>query len=268
MAGDTLIPLLDGRIVPISELENEKEFWVYSCTKEGRVVPGIGHSARVTKTVSEIYRITLDNWEIIECTNNHPFMKLDGMFVRADELKVGDDLMPVHKKLDRSNPSIAKIEVVELDKPIEVWDITVEEHHNFALEVGVFVHNSHIANLVTGLFMQHCPELVKAGMVYKLDAPFYRVTDKKGKVSYFYHDQKDQIDFSTCKVDKLKGLGSYNDKETKEFLMSPESRRLIKLEYNEDHQVEIDDAVTLLFSAAKRKQLMIDSGIFVEGQIK
>ena len=127
---------------------------------------------------------------------------------------------------------------------------------------------SHIANLVTGLFMQHCPELVKAGMVYKLDAPFYRVTDKKGKVSYFYHDQKGEIDFANCRVDKLKGLGSYNDKETKEFLMSPESRRLIKLEYNEDHQVEIDDAVTLLFSAAKRKQLMIDSGIFVEGQIK
>ena len=66
----------------------------------------------------------------------------------------------------------------------------------------------------------------------------------------------------------MKGLGSYNDKEAKEFLMNPETRRLIQFKYDENHQVEIDDAVTLLFSAAKRKQLMIDSGIFVEGKIK
>lgn len=126
----------------------------------------------------------------------------------------------------------------------------------------------HIMNLIMGLFLHHCPDLVKAGKVYRVEPPFYRVTDKKGKVSYFWHDEKDKIDFENCKVDKLKGLGSYNDKEAKEFLMNPETRRLIQFKYDENHQVEIDDAVTLLFSAAKRKQLMIDSGIFVEGKIK
>lgn len=126
----------------------------------------------------------------------------------------------------------------------------------------------HIMNLIMGLFLHHCPDLVKAEKVYRVEPPFYRVTDKKGKVSYFWHDEKDKIDFENCKVDKLKGLGSYNDKEAKEFLMNPETRRLIQFKYDENHQVEIDDAVTLLFSAAKRKQLMIDSGIFVEGKIK
>jgi DNA gyrase subunit A len=29
-----------------------------------------------------------------------------------------------------------------LDERVDVWDITVEEHHNFALSAGVFVHNS------------------------------------------------------------------------------------------------------------------------------
>jgi len=29
-----------------------------------------------------------------------------------------------------------------LDKRVDVWDITVEEHHNFLLSAGVFVHNS------------------------------------------------------------------------------------------------------------------------------
>lgn len=522
LTGDTLIPLLDGRKVPISELKNEESFWVYSCTEDGNIVPGLGHSARVTKQVDKIYRITLDNGKTVECTDNHPFMLRSGKFERADKLVVGDSLMPFYTRYGKNtsygpdreelynpktkswimthrqiagyainydwkdgyhvhhidgtvtnnrpdnltyisraehisihakdsylvtkwngseqqqeflktnrmkevcsnngknsvlvnswngiednsktasernsrmwnsteiykdgmtysewmskqlserseetlkilsencssqwkdeeisynmqfsrccsvilscieqfgelsekgynllkprtgvpkysslfekfgdqtnldllirtkqfvdkfpnklqgfpnateyfkefNHSIISIEVVELESPIEVWDITVEEHHNFALESGCFVHNSHIMNLILGLFLHHCPELVKAGKVYHVEPPFYRVTDKKGKVSYFWHDEKDKIDFENCKVDKLKGLGSYNDKEAKEFLMNPETRRLIQFKYDENHQVEIDDAVTLLFSAAKRKQLMIDSGIFVEGKIK
>lgn len=197
-------------------------------------------------------------------TKNHLFLTKSGNWTRLDELteEVENDAN------DYGYFDLGTIEYQGKEtENIPVYDIEVEDNHNFYAN-DLVVHNSHIANLVIGLFMQHCPDLVKAGMVYKLDAPFYRVTDRKGKVSYFYHDQKDQIDFENCKVDKLKGLGSYNDKETKEFLMTPETRRLIKIEYDENHQVEIDEAVTLLFSGAKRKQLMIDTGIFVEGQIK
>ena len=33
LTGDAMIPLLDGRTLPISELKDEEEFWVYSCTE-------------------------------------------------------------------------------------------------------------------------------------------------------------------------------------------------------------------------------------------
>jgi len=36
---------------------------------------------------------------------------------------------------------ISKIEKTKLDAPIPVYDITVDQHHNFAVSSGVFVHN-------------------------------------------------------------------------------------------------------------------------------
>nr|DAP65167.1 MAG TPA: DNA TOPOISOMERASE IV, B SUBUNIT [Caudoviricetes sp.] len=261
---DTKIPLLDGRVVSISDLKDEEEFWVYSCNNEGQIVPGHGHSARVTKTVSKIYRIILNNQEIIECTDNHPFMLKTGVFIRADKLNVGDSLMPLHKKFVKKL-SITNIEIVELDKPIEVWDITVDKHHNFALKSGCFVHNSHIANLITTLFLHHAPEMIKQGYLYKVEAPYYKVIDGK-KVKYYYHDEKDKIDFSK-EVHKLKGLGSYTKEEAKQFLMDTKERRLIPIVWNPDMEYEIQEASKLMYSGLARKKLMIERGIFNQEDI-
>jgi DNA gyrase/topoisomerase IV subunit B len=41
-----------------------------------------------------------------------------------------------------NNHKVLKIEHVVLDKAVPVYDITVPKHHNFALNSGVFVHNS------------------------------------------------------------------------------------------------------------------------------
>ena len=94
LTGDTLIPLVDGRVLPISELEKEEEFYVWSCTESGEVVAGRGHSSRVTKQVKKLLHITLDNGEVVRATHNHPFMLRDGNFVRADKLSIGASLMP------------------------------------------------------------------------------------------------------------------------------------------------------------------------------
>ena len=65
LSGDTKIPLLDGTTPTIKELsERDEHFWVYSCSHDGDIVAGEGHSARKTKT-AEIISIELDNGEII-----------------------------------------------------------------------------------------------------------------------------------------------------------------------------------------------------------
>jgi len=41
----------------------------------------------------------------------------------------------------KNNHKVVSVKLVKLDTPEPVYDITVDEHHNFALSAGVFVHN-------------------------------------------------------------------------------------------------------------------------------
>lgn len=91
--GDTEITLLNGDSVAIKDLVGKDEFWVYSCTPDGHIVPGHGHDARITKYVDELYEITTNTDDKIRCTTDHRFMMEDGTYKRAYDLKVDDKLM-------------------------------------------------------------------------------------------------------------------------------------------------------------------------------
>lgn len=127
------------------------------------------------------------------------------------------------------------------------------------------VHNSHIANLITTLFYQHAPEMIKQGLIYKLEAPYYKVESGK-KIEYFYYDEKDKVDFSKT-VTKLKGLGSYNLDEVKQFMTDPKNRRLIQLKWDSELEAQIEEASKLMYSSLARRNLMLETGVFVEGSI-
>lgn len=130
LTGDTKIPLVDGRKVKIKDLAKEKEFWVYASTPEGKIVPARGHSARITRRVNEVYKITLSNGKSIRATPNHPFMLRDGTFVRADKLTVGQSLMPFKTRgCKHSYPREYK-EIY--DPEYERWEVL---HRYFAKQV-------------------------------------------------------------------------------------------------------------------------------------
>lgn len=99
LTGDTKISLLNGTEVAVKYLVGLPEFWVYSCTPEGRIVPGRGHSARVSKKTEKLIEVTLDNGESVKCTPNHPFMLRDGSYKEAEKLVVGDSLMPLYTRV-------------------------------------------------------------------------------------------------------------------------------------------------------------------------
>ena len=94
--GDTKISLLDGTETKIKDLVGLEEFWVYSCKEDGTVVPGRGHSARITKYVKEILKVTLDNGEVIECTPDHRFMMRDGSYKEIKDIDTNESIMPLH----------------------------------------------------------------------------------------------------------------------------------------------------------------------------
>lgn len=146
LTGDTIIPLLNGENITIKELADrgtDYEFDVYSVdTNTGNIVAGHGHNARKTGDSRNVYKVTLDNGEVVYATENHPFLMRDLTYKRLDELEFGDSLYPFNRHLGSdgyTNHQVVSIEFVRKD---EVYDIEVDDFHNFALESGCFVHNS------------------------------------------------------------------------------------------------------------------------------
>ncbi|MGH2515512.1 MAG: DNA gyrase subunit A, partial [Ktedonobacterales bacterium] len=155
--GDTKINLLDGterNFKELAQLPPDEVFHVYSVDENGKVVVGEGRHARLTRQSAELVEVTLDTGARIRCTPNHPFMLRDGTYKDAQDLAVGDSLMPGY--FDTASATIIqpaaepvathynhRVESVRrLDEREDVYDITVETHHNFLLADGVFVHNS------------------------------------------------------------------------------------------------------------------------------
>jgi intein/homing endonuclease len=104
---DTKIPLLDGRVLTLSEIINEwdngnRNLWVYSCDpKTGSPEPGMITWAGITRKNAEVMKITLDNGEEIITTPDHKFVHRTNGFVEAQNLNVGDSLMPFYRQEEK-----------------------------------------------------------------------------------------------------------------------------------------------------------------------
>ena len=156
--GDTKVSLLDGRELSFLELLDEYgydgKFWVYSCTSDGDVVPGLAHSVHKTKVSTRIAIVKLDNGEEIKCTPDHRFMLRDGSYVEAKDLNSGLLLMSLN------NINVVSVEIEDLS--VDVYDLEVDTYHNFALSFGAFVHNS------IGVGKSTVAELIMMRKMYEL----------------------------------------------------------------------------------------------------
>jgi hypothetical protein len=81
-AGNVRVALADGTVPTFEELAERfgdgDEFAVYSMSPAG-VGISMARNPRVTRTNAEMLEVLLDNWQVIECTPDHPFMLLVGM---------------------------------------------------------------------------------------------------------------------------------------------------------------------------------------------
>ena len=163
--GDTKIALLDGSEKTFAELAQvapDETFYVYSVNADGKIVVGAGCHARVTRHDAELVEVELDSGATIRCTPDHRFMLRDGSYKQAQDLTAEDSLMPGYfdtaKVRERTNDDIRVMQpaltagaphynhhvaaVRRLAERADVYDITVDDHHNFLIAAGVFVHNS------------------------------------------------------------------------------------------------------------------------------
>lgn len=100
--GDTKISMLDGTELAIKYISKDTDSWVYSIDDTGKIVPGKARSLGCTGKNQAIYSITLDNGETIKCTKDHLFKCRDGQYKKAIDLKPGESLMPLYRKVSNT----------------------------------------------------------------------------------------------------------------------------------------------------------------------
>jgi len=103
---DTNISLLNGSVKTIKEIaelfENDKnvDLWTYSYDfVENRVVPGKIVTAQKTRLNAQLVRVHIDNGTYVDTTPDHGFILEDGTRIDAQDLKSGDSLRTINKKL-------------------------------------------------------------------------------------------------------------------------------------------------------------------------
>ena len=105
LSKDTVIKLLNGEYKTIEELYNSKEdsFWIYAIdAKTGQIVPAKAKNVHPVKRVDSLVKITLDNGEAFECTDDHLIMLRDGTYIEAGKLSIGDSLMAMYYSFENA----------------------------------------------------------------------------------------------------------------------------------------------------------------------
>ena len=155
-AGDTKVALADGRSLSMEEIVAEYEKGIvnycHTIRKDGKIGIERISNPRRTKKGAEVIKVALDNGQEIICTPDHLFLGRDGRYIQAKDLGYETSLMPLYERYfdgdsERAieaaiNYNHKVISVEHQREKIDVFDLEVEDSHNFALSAGVFVHNS------------------------------------------------------------------------------------------------------------------------------
>jgi 5-methylcytosine-specific restriction endonuclease McrA len=101
--GDTKIRLIGGATPTIKEMaENRDKYvgeYVWSVhPKTKKLEPDKIINVFKTKDNAELLRIWVDDGSFVDCTPDHRFMLRDGSFKQAQDLIVGESLMPLYSK--------------------------------------------------------------------------------------------------------------------------------------------------------------------------
>ena len=155
---DTRVPLLDGRTLTIAEIASEyqdKQLWAYSCDPiTGAFVPGLITWAGVARPNAQIVRITLDNGKTIDCTPDHRFPVWGKGLVAAEELTIGESMIPLYRRKENITPNSKNKEYEQIfDNDKKEWTFTHRTVSKWKDSVGLdnqFVFNEDFNNGVFG----------------------------------------------------------------------------------------------------------------------
>jgi len=94
-------------------------------------------------------------------------------------------------------------------------------YHNIVIATDADVDGMHIRLLLLTFFLQFFPDLVKAGHIYILQTPLFRVRNKK-KTNYCYSDEEKHSAIKELgpnpEITRFKGLGEISPDEFRQFI--------------------------------------------------
>jgi len=142
ISGSTQVKLLNGTNPTMKELydTNAENFWVYSSTSEGRIVPGKVQKVSLSGKNVPIIRITLDNNRSFCCTKEHLIMLRNGSFRAAVDLKPNDKLMPLHY-VSYTKRRYEMIYNPVQGKYIPTHWMTTEGYYDIVRKTGLVIHH-------------------------------------------------------------------------------------------------------------------------------
>jgi len=101
LAGDTLIPLLDGTKRTIKDLyeSGETDIWLYGLNDSDNTFTPVKADKVSYNGKKQLYEITFDDGTQIKCTSNHIWIDSNGKQIFTDDLTIGQSILALPTKI-------------------------------------------------------------------------------------------------------------------------------------------------------------------------
>ena len=153
----------------------------------------------------------------------------------------------------------------------EDFDITKLRYNKIIIMTDADVDGAHISTLLLTFLYRFMPELIKEGHVFLAKPPLYKL-EKNKKVWYAYSDEELDLILQEVgrdqnnKIQRYKGLGEMDAEQLWETTMDPERRILLRVNYDEETESELDLTFTTLMGdkVEPRRDFIEENARFVK----